>query len=54
MTPKIMIDLEDVYASDVQISPASGDRVMFSASEIALYDVLDQISEDLIREYLGE
>ena len=54
MTPTIRIDLDEVDASDVQISPASGDKVTFSASEILLYDVLDQIDEDLIREYLGE
>lgn len=54
MTPTIKIDLDEVDASEVQVSPAFGDRVTFSASEIALYDVLDQISEDLIREYLGE
>lgn len=54
MTPTIRIDLEEVDASEVQISPVSGDKVTFSASEILLYDVLDQIDEDLIREYLGE
>ena len=54
MIPTIMIDLDDVHASDVQISPASGDKVTFSASDILLYGVLDQIDEDLIREYLGE
>lgn len=54
MTPTIRIDLDEVDASEVQISPGSGDKVTFSASEILLYDVLDQIDEDLIREYLGE
>lgn len=54
MTPTIKLDLDEVDASDVQVSPVSGDRVTFSASEILLYDVLDQIDEDLIREYLGE
>ena len=54
MTPTIKRDLEEVDASEVQISPVSSDKVTFSASEIALYDVLDQIDEDLIREYLGE
>ena len=52
MTPTIKIDLDDVDASEVQILPVSGDKVTFSASEIALYDILDQISEDDLREYL--
>lgn len=54
MTPTIRIDLDEVDASEVQISPVSSDKVTFSALEISLYDVLDQIDEDLIREYLGE
>lgn len=52
MTPTIKIDLEEVDASEVQISPVSGDKVTFSATEVSLYDILDQISEDDLREYL--
>ena len=54
MMPISKVDLEEVDATDVSITPLSEGRVTFTALGIDLYDILDQISEELIREYLGD
>ena len=54
MMPRNKVDLEEVDATDVSITPLSEGRVTFTALEIDPYDILDQISEETLREYLGD
>jgi len=52
MNPR-RFDFDDVDVESVDVRPVSEDKMTISFTGVQLYDILDQIDEDELREYLG-